>query len=160
MNAQPKRDESAYWRRALRDAPVWALEDEMARRTSAVGPDPIDLPGVRVDPLTGDVDWRGGLFVFGGRRLELIYALATLHRQGRRFVIGKGHGTATTRGLCGILFPGWDEESACQNLRVIVNGINKLAPGLIVKRAANGRTWPVAYGLATDTNLAELEGAA
>lgn len=140
MTKAVMRGEHRRWRETLRDAPTWALEDEMARRVKEMAPAPIRLPGVVVDPLHGSVEWRGEWHLFGGRDLEVLYALAVFQQQGRRSVLS-GY-------LADQVFRGFD-ESAKQSLRVYVWRINKRVPGLIVKEWRPGSK-QVGYGLALD----------
>lgn len=112
-----------YWRGQLGGVPTWALEAELERRGDAPAQDRVvRLPGLTVDPVQGLVTWRGDDYVVGGRRMEVLYGLATARRDGFRRL--------RQEVLAHRIWLGFDAEEAKQNLRVTAMYLRKQFPGL------------------------------
>lgn len=130
--------DGAFWRTRLAHVPTWALELALAGRTSAPGPDAVDLGDLVVDPVGGLVRWRGDDYVLTGRAMEVLYALAVAHRAGRR--------RAKPLALAHAIWRGWEPAGALENLRFHVSRLRRRFPGLIDGGYGPGR----GYGLAVD----------
>lgn len=130
--------DGAFWRQQLACVPTWALEQEMARRADRLGPEAVDLGELVVDPVGGRVRWRGDDYVLTGRAMEVLYALALAHRDGRL--------RTAPRALALAVWRGWEVEDARRSLRSYLTVLRRRFPGLIVGGFGQGR----GHGLAVE----------
>jgi DNA-binding response OmpR family regulator len=100
----------------------------------------VELPGLRVDPLSFAVVWRCRVVSLSARESQVLYALALAHRDG---AVG-----LTGRALAGRVWRGWTAVEGIANARVCISTIRHKLPGLIVLAGA-GRN-PVTYALAPE----------
>jgi len=135
------------WTARLRGVPDWALREELARRGAEADTEAaVHLPGVTVDPVAGQLVWRGDAYLVGGRAMEVLYALALAHAAGRRQV--------RTDVLAGRVFRGWERDGALKSLRTTIHDLRRRFPGLL-PHAVGGRGDYGFYRLATDAPTAD-----
>jgi hypothetical protein len=115
----------AHWRRYLAAVPVWALEDELARRReAALGLDAIAVGDeLLVDPIASLVRWRGVDYHLSGRLLDVCYALALGWLNGRPRL--------RSTSLAQMVWRGRAAPDAQRSLWQAVAALRRRVPGLI-----------------------------
>lgn len=139
---------ATYWQQQVRRTPTWALKEELARREVVPARDSstgsvVQLPGIVVDPVGSVVRWRGEEYALSGRRMEVLYALASARQKGCRRLRCKWIAEA--------IFRDWEEEGGRRNVRMKVTLLRKQFPGLIDRHRIG---MEVAYGLVLDEDAA------
>jgi len=126
------------WLRWARAMPSWVLVAELGRRRGLREPTAVSLPGLVVDPLAGLLVRDGVEHALGGRRMEVVYALAQEAARGKRRV--------GTDYLARRVF--WDHPLPCAaaNLRTYVHYLNRELPGLLATPGTDHRVG-TGYGL-------------
>jgi DNA-binding response OmpR family regulator len=137
----------ARTRVALAQAPLWALERELASRRFRPKDTAVTFGDLTVDPVHSCVTWGHDAYRVRGRQMEVVYALAVARRRGYFRVPGVDLAQSVWRGM--------DAHTACTNLRSYVNALNKRIPGLVLL-SGTGR---VGYGLAVPDDDAQEESA-
>lgn len=123
--------ERTNWTTRLAGVPDWALREELQRRGEEADTDQaVHLPGLTVDPVAGQVVWRGERHRVGGRAMEIVYALALAHQQGRRRV--------RSDLLAARVFRGWDQAAARASVNVTLSNLHDRLPGLAVTERLRG----------------------
>jgi DNA-binding response OmpR family regulator len=137
--------EQTAWTARLHRVPTWALVEELCRRGEEPDRDQaVRLPGLVVDPVQSEVTWRGDGYALGGRKMEVVYALALALADGRRRVAGER--------LARAVFRGFEHRDAMRNLSSTVHDLGQQIPGLLTRVPAGVHA---AYGLALDAPTAD-----